>query len=568
MPTTARWVVHGVQGRSDCINYIKNKDKTEDGILVTGVNCSSEFASYEMKMNNDKFHIDENNNSRTCYHGYQSFDPKEKNLTPEEVHQMGVELVKRLYPNYQVVVSTHIDRSHLHNHFVINAVDMNGKKLEDRLANPIEGLYGLRDMSDTIALSHGLKIIEDAPKIGRFHKSKYLYALAQKSWKQQIIEKLEELKENCFSFDELLENLALEGYLIKSGKNIRIKPYGKQKFVTMKVLGELYSEENLKNFFFDKSKNFVQIDFIDYKLNKDDSELLNLQDILIRMSKQSILSTMKELEPNTKYPKYYNSRYLEIKRYHKLLDTLNFLNEYEIYNFSDLNSKLENIKNEIILKQEEYEEQVSKNETLQLRVPLCNLCLKLLDYYEIYLEQKDMVNSNIELSNEVKTFIDIKKELGVETTDEVKQILSSANRSKAETNRQYAYLTYLKNKASSLEKIKGLSLENERGYIKSFSISPKMIDQTRTTESTYCIRVPYSDYYIYVLKDNVAWFNYDKRANVYIVDDKEYELYDNDNKLVNSITGELLEELSLEEKSKASEYYKKENEKEKEENNE
>ena len=112
-----------------------------------------------MKLNNDKFHINEEKESRTCYHGYQSFDPKEKDLTPEEVHQMGIELMKRLYPNYQVLVTTHIDQGHLHNHFVVNAVDMNGKKLEDRLANPKEGLYGLRDVSDEIALEHGLKII-------------------------------------------------------------------------------------------------------------------------------------------------------------------------------------------------------------------------------------------------------------------------------------------------------------------------------------------------------------------------------------------------------------------------
>lgn len=565
MPTTARWVVHGVKGRSDCLNYIKNKEKTEDGILVTGVNCSSEFASYEMKMNNDKFHIEENDDSRTCYHGYQSFDPKEKNLTPEEAHQIGVELVKKLYPNYQVVVSTHTDRSHIHNHFVINATDMNGKKLEDRLANPIEGLYGLRDMSDTIALQHGLKIIEDAPKIGKFHKSKYLYTLAHESWRSQIINKLEELKETCFSFDELLENLALDGYLIKTEKNIRIKPYGKQKFVTMKVLGEQYSEEALKKFFFDKNKNFVPLDFIDYKLNKEDSELLNIQDVLIRLSKKSILSTMKELDSNSKYPKYYNSRYMEIKRYHKLIDTLNFLNDSEIYNFDDLNNNLEKIKQEIEIKQKEYEEQVSLNETLQLRVPLCNLYLKLLDYYESYLEQKDIINTDFEISNEVKTFLELKKELGVNSTEEVKHILSSANRNKAETNRMYAYLSYLKNKASSLEKIKGISLENEKGYIKSVSISPKMIDQKRTSESIYCIRVPYSKYYIYIPKDNVAWFNYDKRANVYLVDDKEYELYDEDNKVVDSITGEMLEELSLEEKSKVNDYYKNEKENTKDE---
>lgn len=568
MPTTARWVVHGVQGRSDCINYIKNKNKTEDGILVTGVNCSSEFAAYEMKMNNDKFHIVEDNDSRTCYHGYQSFDPKEKNLTPEEAHEIGVELVKRLYPDYQVVVSTHTDRSHIHNHFVINAVNMSGKKLEDRLANPIEGLYGLRDISDSIALSHGLKIIEDAPKIGRFHKSKYLYALAQKSWKQQIIEKLEELKTNCFTFDELLENLALDGYLIKTGKNIRIKPYGKQKFVTMKFLGEEYSEENLKKFFLNKSKNSVLLDFVDYKLSDENSELLNIQDILIRMSKKSILSTMKELEPNSKYPKYYNSRYMEIKRYHKLIDTLNFLNDYKIYTHDDLLNNLNELKEEIEIKQKEYEEQVSANETLQLRVPLCNLYLQLVDYYESYLEQKDMINAEIELSNEVKTFMDIKTELGDVSLDDVKHILASANRSKTETNKQYAYLTYLKNKASSLERIKGLSLETEKGYIKSFSISEKMIDQNRTSESKYCIRVPYSNYYIYVPKENVSWFNYNQRANVYVVDDKEYELYDKDNLLVDHITGELLEELSLEEKSKVSEYYRNENEKEREENNE
>ena len=88
MPTTARWSVHGVQGRSDCINYIKNPDKTKGGTLITGINCSSEFAAYEMQVNNNKFNIIEDDSSRTCYHGYQSFDPKEKNLTPEEVENI------------------------------------------------------------------------------------------------------------------------------------------------------------------------------------------------------------------------------------------------------------------------------------------------------------------------------------------------------------------------------------------------------------------------------------------------------------------------------------------------
>lgn len=165
------------------------------------------------------------------------------------VHQMGIELVKRLYPDFQVIVTTHTDRSHIHNHYVINAVNMKGRKLEDRLANPIEGLYGLRDMSDKIALEYGLKVIKDAPKIGRFGKSKYLYSEATKTWRQQITEKIESLKSICFSFDELLEQLAYDGYQIKSGKNIRVRPYGKERFVSIKTLGDEYSEESLKEFF-------------------------------------------------------------------------------------------------------------------------------------------------------------------------------------------------------------------------------------------------------------------------------------------------------------------------------
>lgn len=525
--------------------------------MVSGINCSSEFASYEMKLNNDRFHIDEEASSRTCYHGYQSFDPKEKDLTPEEVHQIGVELVKRLYPNFQVVVSTHVDRGHLHNHFVINAVDMDGRKLEDRLANPKEGLYGLRDESDRLALEHGLRILNDAPKIGRFHKNKYLYDIANKSWKAQIIEMLESLKEKCFTFDELLESLALEGYQIKSGKNIRIKPFGKQKFVTMKILGEEYSEENLKKFFFNKSKNFIPIDFVNYKLDVNDSELLNIQDELIRLSKESLLLTMKDLDSTKKYTKYYNSRYMEIKRYHRLVDTINFLNDNKIYHYEDLQKQIDEISNDISIREEEYREQLSQNETLQLRVPLCNLYLEYLDYYDSYLEQKEMSSNDVELSEEVEAFLKIKEELQVETTEDVKEILSSANRVKMETNRQYAYLSYLKNKAGSLEKIRATSLENERGYIKSITISKRMIDESRTDDKNYCIRIPYSkELFIFVPKANLVWFNYDNRAYVYLIDDKEYELYDKENQVVQRITGEELEQVELEEKKKINEYYK------------
>lgn len=545
-----------MQGRIDCINYIKDSEKTKGGTLVTGINCSSQFAAYEMKVNNNKFHIEEDNNSRTCYHGYQSFDPKEKNLTPEMVHQMGIELVKRLYPDFQVIVATHIDRSHIHNHYVINAVNMKGRKLEDRLANPIEGLYGLRDMSDKIALEYGLKIIEDAPKIGRFGKSKYLYSEATKTWRQQITEKIESLKSICFSFDEMLEQLAYDGYQIKSGKNIRVRPYGKERFVSIKTLGDEYSEESLKEFFKLKRKNNMIIDFEKYNLENEDSEILSIYNELAIRSKQSILYSMKDLDANNDYFKYYNSRYMEIRRYHQLVDTINFLNENKIFEYETLEEQLEKIKNDIANREAEYQELFSENETLQLRVPLCNLYLEYLDIYDSFIEQQELSQIELEPSREVKMFLDAKQELGIKSTDEVKDIIAEANKIKIKINKSYAYLTYLKNKASELEKIKGISLENEKGFIKSVSISKKMIDESRSTKLEYCIRIPYSEYYIYILKENVAWISYDKRGIIYLIDDKEYVLYDKNNDEKRKVTGEEIERISFEEKQKVNELYK------------
>ena len=556
MPTTARWSVHGVQGRSDCINYIKNPDKTKGGTLITGINCSSEFAAYEMQVNNNKFNIIEDDSSRTCYHGYQSFDPKEKNLTPEEVHRMGVELMKRLYPDYQVVVCTHVDHLHIHNHFCINAVNTKGRKLEDRLSNPIEGLYGLRDMSDQIALENGLHIIYDAPKIGKFHKNKYLYALANQSWKSKIIDMLETLKDRCFSFEDLLENLELEGYQIKNGKNIRIRPYGKERFVTMKILGDEYSEESLKEFFKNKRKNQSIINFEDYKLNVPDSEILNLYNELAQLSKHSVLSTMQNLDSTKEYYKYYNSRYLEIKRYHKLVDTINFLNDHGIYNYNDLQSQIKIINDDIKNREEEYQTLLSENETMQLRVPLCDLYLQYLDYYNFYIEQQEIYNKDLEPSKEVQVFLDVKKELGVESTDEVQEIIASANKLKIDTNRKYAYLTYLKSKASELEKIKSISLETEKGFIKSVSISKKMIDESRSSEKEYCLRIPYSNYYMYIPRNQIAWVSYDNRGILYLVDDKEYILYDQNDKEVSRAQGETIEKISRDEKQKINDYYK------------
>ncbi len=140
--------------------------------------------------------------------------------------------------------------------------------------------------------------------------------------------------------------------------------------------------------------------------------------------------------------------------------------------------------------------------------------------------------------------------------EDVKDIISTANRTKMETNRQYAYLTYLKNKVNELEKVRGASIENQKGYIKSISFSKRMIDEVRSNEKEYCVRIPYSEFFFYIPKDNVAWMSYDNRAVAYLIDDKEYELYDKNNQVVERIRGEQLAEVEKAEKQKINELYK------------
>ena len=83
-----------------------------------------------------------------------------------------------------------------------------------------------------------------------------------------------------------------------------------------------------------------------------------------------------------------------------------------------------------------------------------------------------------------------------------------------------------------------------------------MIDESRSNKEEYCIRIPYSEYYMYVPKSNIAWISFDKRGILYLVDDKEYILYDKYNDERRRASGEEIENISQEEKQKINDYYK------------
>ena len=172
MAVTKIWQVKDSMSR--VLNYAANPEKTgnlervlhyavddsktssEQRVFVTGVNCSADTAIEEMTAVQRRF---DKQSGNLAYHAYQSF--KRGEVSPEEAHQIGVELAHRMWGSgHQVLVATHLNTGTYHNHLVVNAVDMwNGKKF-----NCNEGAYWrLRALSDELCREHGLVVIE-SPK--------------------------------------------------------------------------------------------------------------------------------------------------------------------------------------------------------------------------------------------------------------------------------------------------------------------------------------------------------------------------------------------------------------------
>lgn len=175
MAITKIWAVKDDLNR--VLNYIKNPDKTKEDIsdglkevlayttqgyktnekeYITGINCDPKTALSQMmntKLSYNKM------DGRLAFHAVQSFMPGE--VTPEQCHALGVQLAKQMWGNrFEVVVSTHLDKEHLHNHFVVNSVSwVDGMKYDNRGCD----IQHFRELSDQLCTEHHLSVI-DSPK--------------------------------------------------------------------------------------------------------------------------------------------------------------------------------------------------------------------------------------------------------------------------------------------------------------------------------------------------------------------------------------------------------------------
>lgn len=236
----------------DALNYITNPEKTNNKIFVTGINCNPQTAYQEMRI--EQLHWEavrgvKSNN--VAYHIIQSFDPKDEKVDYNTAHKIGVELAKRICGNRKAVVSTHIDKHHIHNHIIFSAWDMeNGCKYRDNKTS----YQHIRDVSDQLAVEYGLKIIEDPDKNKTHNYKEWEENKKGTSWKDEIRNDIDNFKKTSSDWDKFIAALREAGYKIREGKYITYTYPGMDRGVRDVTLGENYTKEAILNYWKDLDK--------------------------------------------------------------------------------------------------------------------------------------------------------------------------------------------------------------------------------------------------------------------------------------------------------------------------
>ena len=227
---------------SKAIAYILNPEKTDEKLLVSSYGCASETAAREFEWTRKIAEQKGMNPVRIiARHVIQSFEIGE--VTPELAHEIGKQFADEILGGkYEYVLTTHIDKDHVHNHLIFNAVDFvdyHAYKSYKRI------YYDMREVSDRLCKENGLSVIPPSQNKGMGYRE-YTEAKRGTSWKQKLKQTIDRLVITAKDYDDFLRLMQEAGYEIKTGKYISFRAEGQERFTRSKTIGENYTEERIK----------------------------------------------------------------------------------------------------------------------------------------------------------------------------------------------------------------------------------------------------------------------------------------------------------------------------------
>lgn len=246
------------------INYVCNKEKTTDK-LISGKDCMPESCEYEFAEVKKAFG---KTDGRTYYHMIQSFSPDDR-ITPEQAHKVGLQMAE-LFEGYQVLVVTHTNKAHTHNHLVINSVNFeNGKKLT--ISN--QELERIKNYSNSICLQNGWDVTEAKTRRNRNPK-----------WKQIIIEDALTAMAESYSMDEYISKLKELGIYVSYNPDYKYMTYSDaegHKCRDAKLFDERLLKKNLELYFdLGGAETLIGDTILDYETPKSGNCTDGLTDLI------------------------------------------------------------------------------------------------------------------------------------------------------------------------------------------------------------------------------------------------------------------------------------------------
>ena len=247
--------IHAIQATvNKAVDYICNPDKTDEGILISSYGCSPETAAYDFKFALSKTSQSDPNKA---YHLIQSFLPDE--VSYKEAHQIGVELADKLLEGkYSYVVTTHIDKGHVHNHIIFCAADnVNHEKYHDCKKT----YYNIRNLSDDLCREHKLSVITPGEKRGKTYKE-WQADKNGSAWKERLKADIDGAIKIAATYEDCIDLIRAKGYEVKgedfgekAHKFIAFRPLDRENFVrgSTKSLGAEYTKERIKERIEEKS---------------------------------------------------------------------------------------------------------------------------------------------------------------------------------------------------------------------------------------------------------------------------------------------------------------------------
>ena len=229
------------------INYICKEEKTTNK-LISGKDCIAENAYEEMMTVKKQFNKLE---GREKIHFVQSFDPKD-NVNYEMAHEIGLKLAEH-FKGFQVVVSTHQDTNHIHNHVVINTVNFEtGKKFHQSKKD----LEEIKNISNKLCLEYGLSVPKAKSKVDDIEINEYQVRQNLTSWKLKLekdIDKSMRLANNKYEFIKEMNKLGYKVTWNKNRKNITYTTSDGKRCRDRKLHQEIFLKENMEKYFKEKS---------------------------------------------------------------------------------------------------------------------------------------------------------------------------------------------------------------------------------------------------------------------------------------------------------------------------